>query len=65
MRCEQPDKDVPEIVCGHPLPCPWHTVKIDTTCSPPVIHIPVTNPRALRPKILGPLKEIAACIEEL
>lgn len=24
--CEKPDIDVPGLVCGHPLPCPHHTI---------------------------------------
>jgi len=24
--CEQPDRHVPRIKCGYPLPCPHHTV---------------------------------------
>jgi hypothetical protein len=27
--CTKPDHDVPSIICGYPLPCPWHTVVID------------------------------------
>lgn len=27
--CNKPDRHVPTIKCGHPLPCPWHTVIID------------------------------------
>ena len=28
-HCTQPDRDVPGIVCGHPLPCPWHTAIVE------------------------------------
>lgn len=38
MNCEQPDRDVPKLVCGYSLPCPWHTVIID----PPKLKIPKT-----------------------
>jgi len=24
--CKQPDRDVPALVCGYPLPCPHHTL---------------------------------------
>ena len=27
--CQQPDRDVSGIVCGHPLPCPYHTFTIE------------------------------------
>jgi len=62
--CRQPDRDVPEVVCGYPLPCPYHTVTIDTTTEPPSIHIPITNPRALRPKMLHILKDIGNAIAQ-
>ncbi len=29
VRCERPDRHVPKLMCGHPLPCPHHTVVID------------------------------------
>lgn len=29
LTCQQPDRDVPRIVCGYPLPCPHHTAVID------------------------------------
>ncbi len=22
--CQKPDRDVPKLICGHPLPCPHH-----------------------------------------
>lgn len=24
--CRCPDKDEPHLLCGHPLPCPYHTL---------------------------------------
>lgn len=29
MTCNQPDRDVPAIKCGYPLPCPHHTLVIE------------------------------------
>ena len=29
--CEKPDIDSPGLICGYPIPCPHHTVIIDTT----------------------------------
>lgn len=29
--CDKPDRDVPKIKCGYPLPCPHHSVVVDTT----------------------------------
>jgi hypothetical protein len=42
MTCKQLDRECPKLVCGHPLPCPWHTVVIDTTRDPPTLTIPIT-----------------------
>lgn len=42
LNCRQPDKDCPKILCGHPLPCPYHTVVMDLTKNPPTINIPIT-----------------------
>lgn len=27
--CVCPDKDVPSLLCGHPIPCPYHTIIIE------------------------------------
>lgn len=47
-HCTQPDRDVPGIECGYPLPCPWHTSTIDTTTEPPEVRIPITVPDPAR-----------------
>lgn len=63
--CNKPDRDVPEIVCGHPLPCPYHTVIIDTTAKPvPTITVPATNPKALNKQTLQKLKDIADVLKD-
>ena len=31
MNCNKPDRHVPKLICGHPLPCPFHTITIDLT----------------------------------
>lgn len=41
--CEQPDREVPGIKCGYPIPCPWHTVIMDTTKDPPELTVPATR----------------------
>jgi hypothetical protein len=63
-HCKRPDRDVAELVCGHPLPCPYHTVTLDTTTDPPCVKVPVTNEPALRPKVLETLKDIGRAISE-
>jgi hypothetical protein len=30
------------MMCGYPLPCPWHTATLDATKDPVTITIPVT-----------------------
>ena len=30
LTCQQPDRDCPGLICGYPLPCPHHTVVIET-----------------------------------
>ena len=63
--CKQPDRHVPEIVCGHPLPCPYHTIIIDTTAEPvPTITIPATNPKVADKKTLQRLKDIANILKD-
>lgn len=41
--CRHPDRDVPKLMCGYPLPCPHHTAIIDATVEPPTVTIPVTS----------------------
>jgi hypothetical protein len=62
--CERPDRDVPGIICGHPLPCPYHTVTIDTTDVVPTVKIPVTSVPVIKRETLEVLKEIACSIHE-
>lgn len=42
IRCMQPDRDVPRLTCGAPLPCPYHTYIADLTTTPPTVTVPVT-----------------------
>ena len=63
--CKRGDRDEPSLVCGYPLPCPYHTVIIDTAPDPPTITIPVIpNAPALNPKTLSMLKKIARAIKD-
>ena len=38
-HCDKPDRDVPKLKCGYPLPCPFHTVVIDLAAGEIVIPI--------------------------
>jgi hypothetical protein len=49
--CQQPDRDCPPIICGHPLPCPHHTLVIDATKHPAVISGAEGLPPSVRQKI--------------
>lgn len=63
--CNKPDKDFPELICGYPLPCPYHTIIIDPTADPvPTITIPATILKAANPKILKILKNIANILKK-
>jgi hypothetical protein len=28
LLCKRPDRDAPKLTCGHPLPCPHHTLVV-------------------------------------
>lgn len=62
--CIHPDRDVPSLICGYPLPCPYHTTIIDTEPDPPMIKIPATIPRAVNLETLDKLKKIANVMKE-
>lgn len=61
LTCKHPDKDCPKLMCGHPLPCPWHTAQIDLTKTPAEIRIPVTAEAAWNLRYR--LAEITECLE--
>lgn len=47
LTCKQPDRDCPKLLCGHPLPCPYHTVLLHLGKKPPTVEIPTTATEAL------------------
>ena len=64
--CRKPDKDIPEMICGHQVPCPYHTVIIKLNEKPvPTITYPVTVHNEISPNNHKKLKEIAKIIKEL
>jgi len=64
MYCKKPDKDVPGIICGYSLPCPYHTVTIDLGAKPvSTVTIQATIPKAMNPRILSKLKQIALILK--
>jgi len=64
MICKKPDRDVPELICGHPLPCPYHTITIDLKPGEiPTVIIPATEIKRVNPKTLNRLKKIARILK--
>lgn len=59
LYCQKPDRDVPETICGYPLPCPWHTVTIHADKSPPTVEVPATVAPLMDREKLARLKQIA------
>ena len=49
--CQQPDRDVPGIKCGYPLPCPWHTATLRLDTTPPRVEIPITAEAAFKNRL--------------
>ncbi len=64
MICKRPDRDHAGVICGHPIPCPYHTVLIDLTTYPPNLIVPITAEPATNPLLLERLKEISRILEE-
>lgn len=62
LTCKQPDRDCPKLMCGHPLPCPYHTAQIDLTKNPPTINIPITAEMAWKGR--ARLSEIAETLNK-
>ena len=63
MECRNQDKDVPELACGHPLPCPHHTVRINIDKTVPTIEVPITQAKRINIRTLKQLKQIARIIK--
>ena len=59
--CRHPDKDVPGLKCGHPLPCPWHTATIVPDADPPMVD---TRAADVTPGTVAHLFNIAHALRE-
>lgn len=58
--CNKPDRDVPGIVCGHSLPCPYHTVVLDKNeHGLPQVRIPATGIPHVSRDAIERLKDIS------
>ncbi len=62
LTCNHPDRHCPELTCGFPLPCPWHTVIMDLEENPPTITTPVTQ--KVPAQTMVRLKDIAVILSE-
>lgn len=61
--CRHPDRDVPKLLCGYPLPCPYHTAVIDLTADPvPTVTIPLTSDAA---RAIPELKGLAQALKRI
>ncbi len=59
--CRHPDRDEPCIMCGYPLPCPWHTAVIHADKDPATVEIPVTSD-AMKSPMRERLGEVARAV---
>lgn len=57
-RCARPDRDVPALVCGYPLPCPHHTAIIEPARGTVTIPGRSTSP----PLLPGRLRDLARAL---
>ena len=60
LLCQAPDRDMPKLKCGHPLPCPYHTAIVDVSSDPAEVRIPITARAALRNR--HHLEDVAAVL---
>ena len=60
-NCQQPDRDAPKIKCGYPLPCPYHTVIIETAKTPSIVW-PMLPTKA-DAKVLRKLEALAEALK--
>jgi len=61
LTCKHPDNDEPRLMCGHSLPCPYHTALLHMSKKPPTVEIPVTAAEALQRRLtLAELTQILA-----
>ena len=65
VNCKKPDRDCPGIICGHSLPCPYHTVVLDRNDNGvPQVCIPATIAPDIDSVMLSKLKEISRILHK-
>ena len=62
LTCRKPDRDVPKMVCGYPLPCPFHTVLVDVSAKPAKVVVPKTVRAGAE---LGRVRQIAVALGDV
>lgn len=59
-HCNKPDRDVPKLKCGYPLPCPWHVADAVIEIDHQVATVTIVSPKGAR--AAGRLREIAKAL---
>ena len=62
LTCRHPDRDCAKLMCGRPLPCPFHTAIIHADKQPPTVEIPLTATAALEGRHL--LAQVAGAVAQ-
>ena len=62
--CRHPDREVPKLMCGYPLPCPHHTVIIHADKDPVTVEIPASSDVLKSPAARGRIGDIARAFEK-
>ena len=63
--CRHPDRDQPKMLCGYPIPCPWHTAIIHAEKTPITVEIPIHSDVLKCPESLGRLGDLARAFAPL
>lgn len=56
LTCVQPDRDVPALLCGYPLPCPYHTAILEPDGA-------VRIPPALRDRAVRRIRQVGLALQ--
>jgi hypothetical protein len=62
LFCKHPDRDVPGIECGYPLPCPFHTIEVELKKDVSTVKMP--EHRLLKPAEMDRVDEIIKALKK-
>jgi hypothetical protein len=62
LCCKHPDRDVPGIECGYPLPCPFHTIEVELKKDVSTVKMPEHRP--LNSREMDRVDEIIKILKE-